>query len=142
MDYRIRRNKNELDSTGYMEIGPGRYSGQHWQDEFLFVWEDAFEMAEGILAKHFPAYDHLGMNDIPRDIGIRIIAEWREVAGKLKEMTTIEAHRALELPNWYLPGLETEITAHGEEIAAMLRDISDECDCYYRQGDWICILGM
>ena len=99
-------------------------------------------MAEGILSKHFPAYDHLGMNDVPREIGIRIIAEWREVARKLKEMTPSEAHRALELPNWYLPGLETEISAHWEEIAAMLHDISDECDCYYREGDWICILGM
>jgi hypothetical protein len=40
MDYRIRHNKAELDSTGYMEIGPGRYTGSHWQDGFIFVWED------------------------------------------------------------------------------------------------------
>jgi hypothetical protein len=99
-------------------------------------------MAEGILSKHFPGYDHLGMNDIPREIGSRIIAEWREVAGKLGEMSISEAQRALELPDWYLPGLETEIRLHGDEISTMLRGVADECDCYYRQGDWICILGM
>lgn len=37
MDYRIRKTKAELDSTGFMEIGPGRYSGEHWQEGFLFV---------------------------------------------------------------------------------------------------------
>jgi len=36
-----------------MEIGPGRYAGRHWQDGFLFVSEDAFGMAEGILAATF-----------------------------------------------------------------------------------------
>ena len=55
MDYRIRRNPEELDSTGYVEIGPGEYSGHHWQKSFLFVWEDAFVHAEGIVRKHFPA---------------------------------------------------------------------------------------
>ena len=59
MDYRVRRTKAELDSSGYMEIGPGQYSGKHWQDGFLFVWEDAFGMAEGIIVKHYPDYDHL-----------------------------------------------------------------------------------
>jgi len=29
MDYRIRRRKAERDSTGYVEIVPGKYSGKH-----------------------------------------------------------------------------------------------------------------
>src|SRR5438128_10862593 len=35
MDYRVRRRKSELESTGYMEIGPGKYSGELWRDGFL-----------------------------------------------------------------------------------------------------------
>ena len=87
MDYRVRRAKSELESTGYIEIGPGKYSGEHWQDGFLFIWEDAFGMAEGILTKHFPKYDHFSMNYIPKDIGQKIVAEWRDVADRLPGMS-------------------------------------------------------
>ncbi|MFZ4396090.1 MAG: hypothetical protein ACOYOU_10745 [Kiritimatiellia bacterium] len=68
MDYQIRADSKELDPTGYMEIGPGRYNKKHWQPGFLFIWEDAFGMAEGIVTKHFPSYDHFGMNDISKKI--------------------------------------------------------------------------
>lgn len=80
--YQIRTDPKakELDSTGYMEIGPGRYNKKHWQPGFLFIWEDAFGMAEGIVTKHFPSYDHFGMNDISNKIGKEIITEWRTAA--------------------------------------------------------------
>ncbi len=142
MDYRIRRNKEDLDSTGYMEIGPGRYSGAHWQDGFLFVWEDAFGMAEGIVAKHFPAYDHFGMNDLPKEIGIKIVAEWREVAEKLKELSPEEGARLLNLAASYRSHLEEEIAQNCNAIAAMLEELSNECDRFYRQNEWVCVLGM
>lgn len=61
MDYVIRQHPHEFDSTGYMELGPGRYAGKHWQDGFRFVWEDAFGMGEGIVARHLSEYDHFGM---------------------------------------------------------------------------------
>ncbi len=57
---------------GYVEIGPGVYSGKHWQDGFLFVEEKAFLLAAGIVAKHFPDYDHFSMNNLPNVIGRRV----------------------------------------------------------------------
>jgi hypothetical protein len=78
VDYRVRRETSELDSTGYVEIGPGKYDGTHSQDGFLFVWEDAFDMAEGIVAKHVPTYDHFSITDIPKEVGQKVIAEWRD----------------------------------------------------------------
>ena len=77
IDYNIYRNVADLDSTGLFEIGPGRYSGKHWQDRFVFVWEDAFACAEGIVIRHFPDYDHFSMNDIQSDVGLKITSAWR-----------------------------------------------------------------
>ncbi len=142
MDYRVRRRKSELESTGYMEIGPGKYSGEHWQDGFLFIWEDAFGMAEGILTKHFPKYDHFSMNDIPKDIGQKIVAEWRDVADRLPGMSPEQAHTALNLSAPYRDRLDSEVEPHREEIARMLRELADACGGFYSREDWVCILGM
>jgi hypothetical protein len=101
VDYRVRRESSELDSTGYVEIGPGKYAGKHWQDGFLFVWEDAFAMAEGIVAKHVPNYDHFSMTDIPKEVGRKVIAEWRAAADRLPGMSVDEARAALNLQSSY-----------------------------------------
>ena len=142
MDYAIRRNPRELDSTGYIEIGPGSYAGKHWQDGFIFVWEDAFGMAEGILSRHMPAYDHFGMNDIPRDIGLTVIADWRNAADFLGDLSPTEIHTALNLAASYHEQLESEIETHRVEIARLLRELADECEGFYRRSEWICVLGM
>ncbi len=117
-----------MDSTGYMEIGPGRYAGTHWQDGFLFVWEDAFGMAEGILVKHLPSYDHFAMNDLPKDIGRKVTTEWREVAGRLNSMSAEQAHTALNLGASYRARthpLNAEVIPHRAEIARMLSELAD-----------------
>jgi hypothetical protein len=142
MDYRVYRRKADLDSTGFMEIGPGKYSGKHWQDSFLFVWEDAFGMAEGIVAKHFPAYAHFAMNDIPKDIGEKVTAEWRDVADRMKYMHLEQIHAALNLDASYHQRLDIEVLSHKVEIANMLRAVADGCDEFYKQEEWVCILGM
>ena len=142
MDYRIRREKTELDSTGYMEIGPGKYSGTHWQDGFLFVWEDAFGMAEGVIVRHFPAYDHFSMNEIPREIGRKIVADWREVASQIGNTSAKQIHSALNLKDSYRTRLDSEIASHETEIANMLRELADGCDEFLEHEEWLCILGM
>ena len=58
--------------------------GKHWQDGFLFVWEDAFGMAEGIVLKHFKDYDHFEMNDIPKNVGKLITVDWKKAASTLE----------------------------------------------------------
>jgi len=142
MDYRVFHNKAELDSTAYMEIGPGKYSGAHWQDGFLFIAEDAFGMAEGVLVKHFPSYDHFAMNDLPKDAGRRVTSEWRDVAGRLSSSSGEQAQAALNLSASYRTRLESDVVPHKSEIASMLRELADACDKLYEQQEWVCILGM
>ncbi|MGD9588579.1 MAG: hypothetical protein AB7Q37_04135 [Pyrinomonadaceae bacterium] len=142
LDYAIRRNPAELDSTGYMEIGPGRYSGEHWQDGFLFVCEDAFAMAEGILAKHFRDYDHFAMNEIPREVGLRVIDEWRGAARSLPNSSTSQALSLLNTDAAFRINLESLVDSDRHQIAQMLRELSSECTSFYESHDWVCVLGM
>jgi hypothetical protein len=142
VDYRVRRETSQLNSTGYVEIGPGKYSGKHWQDGFLFVWEDAFGMAEGIVAKHVSSYDHFSTTDIPKDVGQRVIAEWRDAADRLSAMSPAQAHAALNLQAAYRERLDAEVDLHRDDIANMLRDLADECSKFYEREEWICVLGI
>lgn len=142
MDYRIRHNREELDSTGYMEIGPGKYTGAHWQDGFAFVGGDAFGVAEGIVAKHFPNYDHLQMNDIPKGIAVKVVSEWRLVADRLPNLDPSEIQRELNLAAPCLADLVAEVESHRLAVANFLRSIADECERFLRQSDWMCILGI
>ncbi|MBK8246672.1 MAG: hypothetical protein IPK85_04640 [Gemmatimonadetes bacterium] len=142
MDYVIRRRASELDSTGYMEVGPGRYDGRHWQDGFLFVWEDAFGMAEGILARYLPEYDHFGMNDVPRSVGLAVAAEWRRVAEALPSMTADEASDALHLVATFSTRMDDEVYEHRGEVADLLLELADAFERFYALEDWVCVLGM
>lgn len=141
MDYQLRRSKGELASTNFLEIGPGRYVGAHWQEGFLFVWDEAFVVAEGILSKHFPDYDHYAMNDLPEEIGEKVIAEWRSVARQLDRLDVADARRALNLANAD-PELDHELATHRRDIARMLRELADECEKFYQKSEWICVLGI
>ncbi len=142
MDYKIRRKKSELDSTGYMEIGPGKYSGKHWQDGFLFVWEDAFGMAEGIVIKHFKDYDHFGMNDIPKETGILISTEWLKVASLL-ETASLDAYQdLLNLDSVYRTYMATEVVENKEPIIKLFIELGNSFEQFYKNEEWVCILGM
>ncbi|MFO1010520.1 MAG: hypothetical protein U1F29_10700 [Planctomycetota bacterium] len=142
MDYRIRRSKAELDSTGFIELGPGRYSGAHWQPGFVFVWSDAFGMAEGILARHVDGYDHLDTNDVHRDVMLRVTAEWRSVALRLPTLSTAEAAAALHLERSFAEPVDAELDAHRAEITRMLLELSEACEGFCAQSDWVCVLGV
>lgn len=141
-DFRLNRDKSLLEDTCFIEIGPGKYSGKHWQEGFVFVGEDAFGCAEGILQSHFSDYDHFGMNDIPKSTGLLIIAEWREASTKMERLESHEAAQLLRPHSAALPGLVADISAHRKEIQALLNDLADELERLYRTDEWVCVLGM
>jgi len=143
IDYNIYRTTADLDSTALFEIGPGRHSGQHWQDGFVFVWEDAFATAEGIVIRHFPDYDHFSMNDIQKDVGLRITSAWRNAAVKLGSVRdSSEAAELLNIKEAYHNHLEPIVFSDREKIAVMLSQLADECESFYKSDEWICVLGM
>jgi hypothetical protein len=141
MDYRIRRAKSDLGSTGYIEITAGKSTGTRARDGSLFVLEDAFTVVEGVVARHFPSYDRLAMNDIAKDTGHRIVSEWREIAEWLPVMKPDEARVALNVATWFGASFDDELTTHRAAVVELLRGLADGCDDFYSREEWICVLG-
>ena len=142
MDYAVRRKPRELDSTGFMEIGPGRYSGKHWQEGFIFIWGDAFSLAEGIIRVHFPDYDRLAMNDIPREVGIRIVIDLQRAAVELESANETAAAICLHIPEWLSEQFPLELASHRTAITVMLEELAGGLDRAYQSEDYACILGV
>lgn len=142
MDYKIRYKNEDLDSTCFIEIGPGKYNHSHWQDGFAFFRDDAFAVAEGIVAKHFPAYDHLGMNDVPKAVVILMIADLRAIAERLPKLERRSIQIEMNLEAAFFGHLEEEIDSNRFVIADFLRALANDCERFTQQSDWLCILGM
>ena len=142
MDFRIRRAPEELEATGFMDIVPSKFSGKHWQVGSLFIWEDSFNVAEGIVAQHLPTFDHMAINEISRPVGAAIIAEWQSVGGRLPDLTADEAITELYLAGWFQEQFREEFDSSRAEMATLLRELSQECGQFYAQSEWITILGV
>ncbi len=142
MDYEIRRNKVELNSTSYIEIGSGKYTGKHWQEGFLFIWEGSFYMAEGIIMKYFKDYNHFGMNDIPKEVGISISSEWRKVASALDNAPKEKYQELLNLKDTSRNDMLTEVLENKESIKKMLNELAYSFEQFYQTANWVCILGI
>ena len=144
MDFRIRM-RNELAFPGgeFMQIYPGKYSGKHWQDGSLFVFDLAFTLAEGIITEHYKEYDHYDWNDIPIDVGKRITSELRDASTKLKSLSIEHARAELKLPpDSYGRLVDKFLDSYRTEIVEMLRELSDRINEFYDQEEWVCIFGV
>jgi hypothetical protein len=145
VDYLLRYHPEELDSTGYIEIGPGPYRGRHWQPGFVFVWEDAFTFAEGIIATHAREYDHFSMNDIPSPVACEIAMDWRRAADLLDRALLKQAGDALHLERAYHGATgETreQLETRAPEIATMLRKLAEAVERYAERAECVAVLGI
>jgi hypothetical protein len=71
--------KSELEGTCYMEILPGEYHGQCWNEGSLYFTEEGFSYFEEIIKNIVPEYDHYEF------IGI-LSGKWRAIANDFSKM--------------------------------------------------------
>ena len=141
MDFRVYREPHAWGhSTAFIEICPGRYAGKHWQTGCLFVDDEAFSYAGGIISKHFPAYDPYAMQDIPKDVWHAISADWASAADKLTGLSDTEAKRLLGLE--WRQGPLTDLPQNSQQVCAMLRALARESLALSTTEEWLCVLGL
>lgn len=142
MDYRIRQSSEELESTGFIEIGPGKFNGKHWNKGFIFIWEDAFGMAEGIISKHNSDYDHFAFNDLNKQQGNLIIQDWKKAADLIDNNDLESALIVLNANDTYGSEMIDELKDFKDSIQQMLVGLCTFCEEHYRTNDWMCVLGV
>jgi hypothetical protein len=58
MEFKLIKNKSELKGTCYFEFLPGKYKNKCWNDNSVFISENALCVIEDLLIKSNKNYDH------------------------------------------------------------------------------------
>lgn len=90
---RLIYDKSELRGTCYVELVPGKYEGQCWNDGSLFLAEEAWGYLEPVIKEVEPNCDHYSFVDVPSE-------KWREIVSALRTLASdIElAQKVAQLP--------------------------------------------
>ncbi len=140
MDYLVRHSPQELESTCYVEIGPGAYAGKHWQDGFTFVPDEAFAFAQGVVSYNFPSYDPYGINELPSGVALAVAAE---IHSAIPQIGNVEsAIAALRLSQFRTTSFQSELRASSAEIGKMLGEVASALHQSAQGQECVCILGM
>jgi len=142
LEYNLYKSKEDLESTAYLEIGPGPYTGKHWQKGYTFISEQSFIFIEGIIEKYFPEYDHYDMNNIPKGAIEKIIKNLEDVSENIPEMDYQEIENALGLKNSFGSKHESEIMENKEDIRKFIKNVYLDLKLHTINADEICILGI
>ncbi len=83
---RVITNKDELEGTGYIEVLPGSYKNQCWNEGSLFFEEEVFGYLEPLIERHEPTYDHYAFTEIEKK-------QWVAIADDLDALHSLLTSR-------------------------------------------------
>jgi hypothetical protein len=93
-EIRIITNKGELEGTCYMEVLPGPYREQCWNEGSLFFEEEVFSYLEPIIKRHVEAYDHYAFTEIKKEQWLAIVNDFDKL-----ELQLISSKSVSDLQN-------------------------------------------
>jgi len=71
--------RTELKGTCYIEVLPGKYNGECWNDNSIFLTERDFGYIEPIFQRCYPSYDHYAFNEMTREVWNKVFLEIEEL---------------------------------------------------------------
>jgi hypothetical protein len=78
-----------LEGTCYIEVLPGSYNGQCWNEGSLFFDEEVFGYLEPIIEKHVSAYNHYAFTEIEKTQWLAITDDFEHLNAQISSSTTI-----------------------------------------------------
>jgi len=74
--------KKDLSGSLYVEIQPGKYTGEHWGETSIFLDEEAFGYLLPSIKKRYKSFTYYGFNDIT-------CFKWLDILKELEEAKLI-----------------------------------------------------
>ena len=141
---RLIHDKAELQGTCYIELLPGKYNGQCWNDGSLFIEEEVFELIEPIFERHEPQFDHYSFVCIQEPAWERIIAGLERLAERAEKATDVSDLRGDV--GFLFRSTEAEFVRDFRANAGALARLSRELAAWLRQQlrdhECVSVLGM
>lgn len=81
----IIRDTKQLESTAYVEILPGAYRDECWNEGSLFLDEESFGFLECIIKRNVPAYDHYAFTKVEKRTWEQIFTELNTLLEQVRQ---------------------------------------------------------
>jgi hypothetical protein len=75
MEFQLIKDKSELEGTAYFEFAPGEYNGKYWNDNSIYLSEDALCLIEDVFEKNLRNYNHFSFTEMDKNELCIIIKE-------------------------------------------------------------------
>lgn len=125
-----------------LEIGIGKFTGEYHLEGSLFIDEDDFAIADGIVRKHIPRFTIYDTINVPKKIGSRIAYDWKEAARLLPRATDERVLRLLNICDYAAPHIIKEFRHRPEAAVNMLGEMAKYVTDAYQRHRWIRIVGI
>ena len=120
------KHKVELEGTAYIELLPGKYNKQCWNEGSLFFEEETFGYLEAIISRHIASYDHYAFTEISAAKWAVITRDFLALASSLEHGQSIDELK--DEVGFLFRGAEVRFSeafqANKEALARLLREVS------------------
>lgn len=141
LKFKILSKKDLNDDTNIMEFGKGPIPDTFWNDSSYYCEEGVFFVLEGCIQKHFPSYDHYGNHEIPKDIGLKIVDDWKLSLIALTDTSLNASQSILKLhkKNDYWTNY---LKNNYSELLPFINDMINCWETIYKEDECLFIIGV
>lgn len=142
---KIIRDLDSLQGTCYVEIKPGKYTGEHWTKESIFFTDETFTYFSSAIEKYYKKYSLWGMSEISRETWKLIVEELENL-----KLFLMDNSKADELKNhigfFYLDSTEKKFKENLNQHVSDLVQVISEFQTWIieksKNNGYISILGI
>ncbi|MED3913186.1 hypothetical protein ABIC37_003069 [Priestia megaterium] len=142
---KIIRDLDSLQGTCYVEIKPGKYTGEHWTKESIFFTDETFTYFSSAIEKYYKKYSLWGMSEISRETWKLIVEELENL-----KLFLMDNPKADELKNhigfFYLDSTEKKfkenLNQHVSDLVQVISEFQTWITEKSKNNGYISILGI
>lgn len=94
MDNNLLTHRSQLTETVYFEFLPGKFRGQTFTDESVFLEDETFALLENVINKHVAEFDRSAFTAVTKETWQAIIADLESFKQKLAAASSVSDIKA------------------------------------------------
>jgi hypothetical protein len=141
---RLIQNLNELHGTCYFEILPGRYEGNCWNQNSVFMTEEVFGYLEPMFERNEPNFDHYAFIEIKREAWLLIIRDFCsliEVLEQAQDIQELEGKIGFIFKD-SMDRFANDFRSNAVDLIDVLRELSQWLENQLKSYDYLSVLGI
>lgn len=144
MDNNLLTHRSQLTETVYFEFLPGKFRGQTFTDDSVFLEDETFALLEPMVQKRIPDFDRSAFTAVSKETWTTIIADFESFKQKLAKATSLnEIKSDVRLLNRTTEEtLSKDFPKNKAELIAMIDNLTAWLNTNLQSQEIISILGV